>query len=584
MSTIEQSFSDRNDIKLLVLNAIPVATYLVTKAGDILFYNPAAEPYIKRHGAVLKSPQLCSIFKNSLTTIGYVVQIDGIDYLINASSIVHDYLGIITVVTIDDSSVSQLINHHLNNSKAIIDDLQTIFDNSYDVLYVSDGNGITLRASSACEELWGKKPHELIGRSVYDLETEGVYYPSATRIVLERKKKVQIIQKTKTGRQLMVTSTPVFDLSGNVIRVVNASRDITEIQELENEIQNLRDIVAGYQNQLSQLQVAKNAKDGELIYRSKQMEQIIALLGRIAQVDSTVLITGESGVGKEVIANHIHACSSRVDNPFIKVNCAAIPQSLLESELFGYAPGTFTGGQKNGKAGLFELANTGTIFLDEIGDMQLDLQTKILRVLQEREVTRIGSHRSIPLDIRFIVATNQDLTRKVEEGSFRLDLYYRLNVIPINVPPLRERREDVLPIFNHFLHMYIERFHRRSVTLSQEALSIIESYDWPGNVRELKNIVERLMVTTNGTVIDVTDLPINFTRKQSMKLHQEDSKAYHAVEVHELLPLKDATDCVEKQLIELASRNARTLSDIATLLKVNQSTISRKVQKYNMNI
>src|SRR5699024_11129004 len=331
----------------------------------------------------------------------------------------------ILLVFAESQKSSLHLKEQLKEYQTYYKDLQTIFDISYDVLYVSDAEGNTIRASSACEKIWGKTPEKLIGKSVYELEEEGIYNPSATRMALEKKQKVQIIQTTKTGRLLSVVSTPIFDERKNITRIVNASRDITEIHELEEEIKNMKMLIKGYQKQLSthNMDPIKN----QIIYCSTDMQELIPMLDQIATVDSTVLITGESGVGKEVVANYIHKNSYRDTKPFIKINCAAIPDDLLESELFGYEAGAFTGATKGGKAGLFELANNGTLVLDEIGDMSLTLQTKLLRFLQDGEIRRVGGAKSQKINVRIIAATNQNLQHQIDKELFRKDLYYRLN-------------------------------------------------------------------------------------------------------------------------------------------------------------
>ncbi|WP_051663189.1 sigma-54 interaction domain-containing protein [Alicyclobacillus macrosporangiidus] len=473
------------------------------------------------------------------------------------------------------------IDTRLRDYQTMISDLQTIFDSSYDVLYVSDGNGVTLSTSPSCQTVWGKTPEEIIGRSVYDLEKEGVFSPSATRIALETGQKVQVVQTTRTGRRLMVTSIPIKDSSGRIVRVVNASRDITQVQELEREIQVLRGIVSEYRQELAKLRDQHHKSDGQLVYRSKQMDELIDLIHRIGPVNTTVLIQGESGVGKEVIANYIHSLGTTSENPFIKINCASIPESLLESELFGYEAGAFTGALKHGRPGLFELANGGTLFLDEIGDMPLSLQVKLLRVLQEREIRRIGGKQSIPIEVRIITATNRNLEKLVETGAFREDLFYRINVVPLYVPPLRERREDIIPLVRHFLELYNQRFGR-SVNLSSSALQAMEQYSWPGNVRELQNVIERLVVTADKDVIAISDLPLHIGSAHGSQVWLSRSGRKESIVVNELLPLKDATRMVEEQLIRMAAKGSRTLADVAQKLGVDQSTISRKMNKYKL--
>lgn len=568
-----------------ILQAIPSGLLIFDYSGELVFQNEIAiqllGEYQNKISELYHHFFLDEVIHEGKILLGHLVELNHKTYFLNAAPIIrgHEIIGALAIF--EESLMYRSIIEELEYHRIAIQDLQTIFDNSYDVIYVSDGDGITLRASSACERLWGKKPEELIGRSVYDLENEGVYRPSATRLALERKQKVQIVQETRTGRRLMVVSTPIRNSSGEIVRVVNASRDITEIHELETELQQLKDIVEGYKIELARLQDVSHQKSGNLIYRSSSMEKIILTVDRIASVDSTVLITGESGTGKEVITDYIHSHSPRANRPLIKVNCAAIPETLLESELFGYEQGSFTGAQKNGRAGLFELANDGTIFLDEIGDMPINLQSKLLRILQDKQIMRIGGRKPITINVRIIAATNQDLINHVEKGKFRQDLYYRLNVIPIQLPPLRERREDIVPLIQEFLMRYAQKFGRQ-VRMSEDALNTLVEYRWPGNVRELQNIIERLTVTTDSQLIGIEHIPeflLNSFSKTARPIVSVES-ASTDIAVHRIIPLKKAVHLVEVQLLQLAHDQHHTITEMAKALEMDQSSISRKIQKY----
>lgn len=469
----------------------------------------------------------------------------------------------------DEEKYYEVLLKELDSYKNLSLDLKAIFDISYDVIYVSNHQGVTLRVSSACKELWGKEEKDLIGKSVYELEKSGIYKPSITRIVLEKKETVSMMQTTKTGRRLMVVGTPIKDKDGEIIRVVNASRDITEVNRLQAKLNEMKQLMEGYKRELNDL---RNRADTEspLVYRSIEMKRVVSLAQKVASVDSTVLILGETGVGKEVIANYIHKTSPRSEKPFITISCGSIPENLLESELFGYEKGAFTGAVKQ-KMGLFELANEGTLFLDEIGEMPLSLQTKLLRVIQEQELVHIGGTKPIKINIRLIAATNRDLLEEVRRGMFREDLYYRLNVIPIKIPALRNRTDDILPLVLHFVEFFNQKY-MRTTKISHATLEVLQQYDWPGNVRELQNIIERLVVLTEEEIIDVSELEgFLFTtvgRQQSEN-----------VIVNNIIPLKDCVEEAENQLLELAKRKYKSTSKIAAVLRVNQSTISRKLRR-----
>ena len=447
-------------------------------------------------------------------------------------------------------------------------DIQAIFRNNYDVIYASDGNGITQKVSSACEELWGHKAEELIGRSVYELEKEGIYTPSITRLVLESKQRVQSFQVTKTGRKLIVIGTPITNQNGEIIQVINLSRDISSEQSMQTELASIKILLEAYKHEIDELR-SKNLENSQLVYSSEAMANVVRTALKVSDVNATVLVTGESGVGKDIVASFIHANSTRKDKQYIKINCGAIPDSLLESELFGYEKGAFTGASNAGKLGLFELANQGTLFLDEISETSLNMQVKLLRVLQDGTFTRVGGVKQIKVDVRVIAASNRDMEKEILEGRFRKDLYYRLNVFPIKIPALKERPEDISPLTMFFINYYNKRYQLHK-TLDQEVLQHFCEYSWPGNIRELQNIIERLVVLSEKDSITISDLPVYILADNS------DS----GIKIKRIMPLKDAVNSVEQQLIQLAMDKYGTTTQAAYVLGVDQSTISRKLKKH----
>jgi len=451
-------------------------------------------------------------------------------------------------------------------------DLQAIMDSAEDLMCISDGSGAKLRISPSAEKLYGTAAKELVGKNVRDLERTGIYFPSATRLAIEKKSRITVTQVTKSDRKLMVTANPILNEAGEVVRVVSISKDITDLHQLEQELENTKELMEKYEKELSELRKV-NLDDYQIIGSSKAMQSLLQLATKVAAVDSSVLILGESGVGKELVAKLIHGESKRRNGPFIKINCGAIPETLLESELFGYEKGAFTGANREGKPGLMELAHKGTLFLDEIAELPLNLQVKLLRVLQEQEIVRVGGVRPIKVDLRIITATNRDIEQMVEEGSFRRDLYYRLNVVPIYVPPLRERREDIPALVHHFLQRFSHRY-ARSRQVTPEAMELLFNYSWPGNVRELENIIERVVVTSDSSQITVADLPA--------ELQHGDRKTKKVV-VNGIIPLKVATEAVEEQLIRRAMERYKSTYKAARALGINQSTVVRKVQKYLKN-
>lgn len=380
-------------------------------------------------------------------------------------------------------------------------DFQKVCENLYDGIHITDGEGRVLFINQAYTRTTGILPEELLGRKVADIEAEGkLYKGSVTGKVLECRQRVNSVATLfKLNKEVLVTGTPVFDEAGNIILVVTNTRDFPELKRLEQQLLTLTEESKKANEELTYLR-RQQAGDRQLFYRSQAMASVMELVRTVAPTDVTVLITGESGTGKELVANEIYHHSDRVDKPFIKVNCAAIPGELLESELFGYEDGAFTGAKRAGKAGMFELANTGVILLDEIGDMPLPLQTKLLRVLQQRELMRIGGSRPIRLDIRVIASTNKDLQEEVRQGRFREDLFYRLNVVPLEIKPLRERPEDIPYLAERFCQSFNKKYGK-DARISDEAMQLILAYRWPGNIRELENLIERIVVTSPGGVV-----------------------------------------------------------------------------------
>ncbi|RST72064.1 PAS domain-containing protein [Siminovitchia acidinfaciens] len=382
-------------------------------------------------------------------------------------------------------------------------DMDAILEVIPEYIFICDKEGKALRVSASWKNLWWHGGKDFFEKSVFEVERDQVISPSASRLALERNEQVQIVQETNSGRTLMVIGTPIRDENGEVIKVISVSKDITELDLLKKQLDKER----GKNKRLSLQNPGKD--EVPLIYNSDAMSNVLVTAFKISKFDSTVLLLGESGVGKEVVANHIQKWSKRSSQPFVKVNCGSIPENLLESELFGYEAGSFTGASKEGKAGLFEMADKGTIFLDEIGDMPYNLQVRLLRVLQEREVTRVGGVMPKKVDVRVIAATNKDLEREVKENRFREDLYYRLNVVPIAIPPLRERKEDLLPLIVHFTELFNRNFSDKKI-FSPESIDILQRYDWPGNIRELQNMIERIILTADYDYIEPSNLPAIF--------------------------------------------------------------------------
>jgi len=466
----------------------------------------------------------------------------------------------------------------ISEARRVASELEQVIEASHDGIFITDGKGDVLMVNSAWERICGMSREYVVGKNAQrDLVDKGFYNESAAYKALKEKKEVTIMLRMtggdKSGQKIMATGIPILDERGEVKRVVVNVRDITEIVNLRDQLEESQQLNVKYAAELEQMRI-KKLKNSNIIARSPKTRRVLEMATRVAKVDSTVLITGESGVGKEVIANTIHCLSQRSDGPMIKINCGAIPENLLESELFGYEPGAFTGASKQGKPGMFELAERGTLFLDEVGELSLNLQVKLLRVLQHHEVSRVGGLKPIPVDARIIAATNKDLMEMVKLERFRDDLYYRLNVVSIDVPPLRERKEDI-PLLSVYFLDKINKKYNFNKYFSSEVIDRFLEYSWPGNIRELENVIERMVVMTDDKEITTQHLPLTIR-----------NNAHSVINVifPEQTSLKSAVDELEKQMIKQALKKYGSTRKAARVLGVDQSTIVRKSQKYNIAI
>ncbi len=453
------------------------------------------------------------------------------------------------------------------------EEYRAIFEYSYDGIFISDGNGKVVRINKACEDMEGIVSEEVVGKSVEQLLKEGYYSNSVTLEVLKKKIPVTQLQRAKNGRRIMCTGVPVFK-DGRIIRVVINSRDISELSHLEKELEKTRRQSEKLRTQVELLE--KEIIQGEkLVYKSSRMQEIMKTINHVALFDSTILLTGESGVGKEMMARLVHRRSSRSSAPFIKVDCGSIPPTLFESELFGYEKGAFTGAEKKGKIGLIELADKGTLFIDEVGELPLELQVKLLRFIQDKEIVKVGGKNTIPIDARIIAATNRDLIGMVESGKFRKDLYYRLNVIPVVIPPLRDRKEDVFILINYFLEKFNKKFNTEK-EMDLECLEVLENYTWPGNVRELENMVERLIVLSSEKRITAADLP------RSVREYRYSEKVFSPINPGDTY--RSAMLKVERKLLSDAMNRASTVKEMADILGLDKSSVSRKLKKHGITL
>lgn len=456
-------------------------------------------------------------------------------------------------------------------------DFEEIANHLHDGIYISDGDGITLFINKAYTEMTGITPEMVIGKPVKEISEKYMLYKNGVTLkVLEEKKRVDSIGESMINHQkMLITGKPIFDEEGQVKLVVINNRVLTDLELMVEQLNQTKDKLQIY-SEISKKQdieldhFRKNQRDSQsFIGKGVYYDSLKQLINQIAPTDASVFVTGPTGTGKEVVANEIVRCSNRYDKPFIKINCSAIPSNLLESELFGYEKGSFTGANKEGKMGLFEIANTGTVLLDEIGDMPLDLQSKMLRVLQEKEVKRIGSYKPIPVDVRIIAATNKNIKNEVSQGKFREDLYYRLNVIPIKLLPLQERQEDLEIFTQAFLKQFNSQY-KKQLIIRDEEMAILKRYAWPGNIRELKNIIERLVVICHD--------------QEEVRIHLSSMLAIEPTEVYLGFDksYKEIVNAFERELLKSALHKYKTTTNAAKHLKLDQSTIVKKRQRLGL--
>ncbi|HHV72141.1 MAG TPA: sigma-54-dependent Fis family transcriptional regulator [Clostridia bacterium] len=557
------------------------AIVVVDKNGYITGFNYVAEKIVgikseeaigRWIGEVILETGLPDVIKSGQHQFNQRMMINSTVVITNRSPIIQNGEIVGALGTFQDISELESVSRELKSTQELKTELDAIIESSYDGIYVTDGRGKTLRVNSAYERITGVKAQEVIGEYMDDLVRRGYYSDSATLHVLKKRAPVTIMQKIKSGVEVIVTGNPIFNEKGEIIRVVTNVRDITELNFLKEQLEKTKMLSERYHSELEHLRT-QQLQHEDIIVRSPEMQKVLELTTRVAAVNSTVLITGESGVGKEIIAKMLHTLSPRKDGPLIKINCGAIPENLLESELFGYVDGAFTGARKNGKPGMIELADKGTLFLDEIGEMPLSLQVKLLRVIQEHEIVRVGGTKPIKVDVRYVAATNRDLEEMVGKGLFREDLYYRLNVVVIKVPALRNRSADIPPLIAHFINKY-NRQYGMNKQMSKEAIEALTNYNWPGNVRELENMIERLMIMVDGRRIDLEHLPDYIRECKDRK----DSGASFA----KIIPLKQAVAETESKLISSALKEYGSMEKAAKALGVARTTVLRKMQKYNL--
>jgi PAS domain S-box-containing protein len=541
----------------------------INSSDNIRVINPAAATLLdvntddvigKNIKDVFPQAGLPDVMRSGKPTINRKIQYGDKTFLVTCTKVNGDHE--IGIVIINDFTELAVVYGELSHTKEIMQELESIIETSSDGILVTGASGNIIRVNTALSEIFDDEKCAIIGKNIKEYRNifgDDILDQLSARG--EKKKAKSLSLHPKLGeRRLMVTANPIITKEGTFRGFVIDIQDTTQMHELEQQISNLEIL---YRQEME-----KSAATEKYVFADPCSKRLLERILRVAQVDATVLITGESGVGKEVVADLLHQSGNRKDKPFVKINCGAIPGTLIESELFGYEPGAFTGAEKKGKIGILEIANHGTVFLDEISSLPLSLQVKFLRFLQEHEIMRVGGVSPKKIDVRIIAATNRDLSKMVNEGGFRLDLYYRLNVVPLFVPPLRDRKEDVPALLHYFLNKYNKKYEL-SKSFGAIAIKRILDYNWPGNVRELENVVERFVVTGDS---DMLERPADGIIGSKFYLEEIQFRQNY----------KNIVNEYETALLNKALEQYGTTRKMSAALGLNQSTIVKKMSRLGM--
>jgi PAS domain S-box-containing protein len=568
-----------------IFNATSNGIIATDVLGTIVYINQQAEEILgcsaKKHSGVFISellpitgPQVLECLKTGRSNWGHHVIGEKLDMALNITLIRREKKILGAVCNFHDMKQFKISPDELASSSYLNQQLKTIFKASHDGIWVCDGHGRVIDINEASEKLNGIHAADIIGKNVIDLVQGGLFDRSVTLEVLETKRQVSVIQKIKrTEKLLLATGTPTFDDNGHIFLVVVNERDMTQLNAIQKQLEQSRMVTEKYKDKLAELSLLE-LKDQEIVAEDQKMRQVLHLALKLAHLAaSDILILGESGTGKGLLAKFIHKNSNRIKKPFIQINCATLPENLLEAELFGYEKGAFTGARQEGKAGLFELAHEGTLFLDEIGDLPHSLQAKLLKYLDDHEVMRLGGLKSKKIDCTIIAATNRDIERLVQEKRFRRDLFFRLNTFTIRIPPLRERIDDIFELVSFYMNKY-GKTYKLNRRISPDALKLLQAYPFPGNVRELKNVIKKAVLMSETHFVDdviYQSLPSGLC---TFMTSADDSSQEKGL-AGQMLSL-------EKDILKHAMKCCRTTREMARFLKISQPTIVRKLKKHRL--
>lgn len=516
------------------------------------------------------------------------------ELLVNRLPILYhnEIVGVIT--TMQDFGMFDDIVKQLPKYRSLHDEMETILEQLDDAFIAVDAQGCVLRVNTAYERLTALARGALLGRNIAQLTRDPANIASILQTVLEQQRRFVNHIHHHDGSNFIITASPAFNDRGEICMVLVRIQNEAQLFDMQKLLLSREEKTTTPVSEEKHLEIQKICEDTGIIANSEAMLRLIHSALKVSQADSSVLLQGESGVGKSMLASLIHSYSPRKSNPFIVINAGAIPEELMESELFGYVKGAFTGALPQGKVGLLEAANKGTIFLDEIGEMKYSMQVKLLEIIEKKSFIRVGCTKRISVDVRIIAATNKNLKHDVEQGLFRKDLFYRLNVLPLYVPPLRERREDIQAMAQSILGQYNAK-HKVQKKFSSTLMQWFSQHDFPGNMRELINILEWMIVMGEGDELNICDLPVALQKNVAIsnvetlpitpEAQANIAPSHTTVEAcipQQILPLKEAMHIMERQYLEDAVSRYDNLQDAADALDVHFSTLWRKINQYNI--
>lgn len=584
--TVDTRIQDMMLASQAVFNNMSHALVVVNRYNQISFLNRRAQSYLRiaepaqvigrLSSDVIPESSLDSVLRTLQPNLGKKQQIGDRVVWTTSTPILIDGVLQGAMCFFQDISQFERLFEELGVVRQLKEQLDLVLTTVHDGICVVDENGIIRYVNPAYQILHRISPDSVLGKSVFEVSPNGLRTQA-----LQTGRPVRGTIRRRPSTDIVADVSPIY-VQDKFKGVVSVSRSVSAVEELLDHVRHLQQEARYLQDELNRQQ-RLHAAFANIIGQSGILLDSLSIANKAAQSSSTVLLTGESGTGKELVARAIHNASPRNREPFVRVNCAGIPVSLIESELFGHERGAFTGAIATRK-GKFEMAQNGTIFLDEIGELPLEVQAKLLRVIQEREIERIGGERTIPLNVRVIAATNRNLEAEVENRSFREDLYYRINVVRIHLPPLRDRTGDITLLADYYVKNLAQSIGKGVLGFTKEAMKLLEAYDWPGNIRELSNVIESAINLSDGDWIDEGYLPVVF-RSPSRKVPLCRGRLAATTEVEELLsdssPLL-TMDEYEKLIIAKALRHCHSFNAAAKALGVTHKTVAAKARKFGL--